>query len=111
MPNPESPASVLTVLTTIDDPARAEALARGAVESRLAACAQVSAPVTSVYRWEGAVETAREWQVLLKTTVARYADLESWLKRHHGYAVPEIVALPVVRGSAEYLGWVADEVE
>ncbi|MFE6891756.1 divalent-cation tolerance protein CutA [Streptomyces sp. NPDC057694] len=111
MPNPESAGSVLAVLTTTDDADRAESLARGAVEARLAACAQISAPVTSVYRWEGAVETAREWQVLLKTTVARYAELEAWLREHHGYAVPEIVALPVVRGSADYLGWVETEVD
>ncbi|WP_353942434.1 divalent-cation tolerance protein CutA [Streptomyces sp. HUAS MG91] len=111
MPNPASATSVLTVLTTTDDADRAEALARGAVESRLAACAQISAPVTSVYRWEGRVETAREWQVLLKTTVARYADLESWLTRHHSYDTPEIIAVPVVRGAADYLAWVASEVD
>lgn len=102
-------STVLTVLTTTDTPDKAEALARGAVEARVAACAQINGPVTSVYRWEGAVETAREWQVLLKTTGHRYPDLESWLARAHDYDTPEIIATPVTRGSAAYLSWVAEE--
>ncbi|MFH8792721.1 divalent-cation tolerance protein CutA [Streptomyces sp. NPDC017941] len=104
-----TPTTVLTVLTTADTPDLADALARGAVEARVAACAQINGPVTSVYRWEGAVETAREWQVLLKTTDRRYADLESWLTEAHPYGTPEIIATPVVRGSAAYLSWVAEE--
>ncbi|AQU68829.1 divalent-cation tolerance protein CutA [Streptomyces niveus] len=99
----------LTVLTTTDSAAKAEALARGAVEARLAACAQISAPVTSVYRWQGAIETAEEWQVLLKTTAARYGALEAHLTAAHDYDTPEILAFPVVRGSAPYLAWLADE--
>ncbi|GAA1500264.1 divalent cation tolerance protein CutA [Streptomyces synnematoformans] len=99
----------LTVLTTADAREKAEALARGAVEARLAACAQVSAPVTSVYRWEGAVEESTEWQVLLKTTTARYAELEAHLRAAHDYDEPEIIATPVTHGSAGYLAWVADE--
>nr|WP_246258857.1 divalent-cation tolerance protein CutA [Streptomyces typhae] len=96
-------------MTTTDTPEKADALARGAVEARVAACAQIDGPVTSVYRWEGAVETAREWRVLLKTTEHRYADLESWLTRAHDYDTPEIIATPVTRGSAAYLSWVAAE--
>ncbi|WP_343245957.1 divalent-cation tolerance protein CutA [Streptomyces sp. SID5785] len=107
-PAPDAPA-VLTVLTTTDTPDGADTLARGAVEARLAACAQVSAAVTSVYRWEGAVETAREYQVLLKTSAARYPDLERWLTEHHDYDTPEIIAVPVVRGAPGYLAWVAAE--
>ncbi|WP_405657071.1 divalent-cation tolerance protein CutA [Streptomyces sp. RK9] len=107
-PKPTAP-TVLTVLTTTDTPDKADALARGAVEARVAACAQISGPVTSVYRWEGAVETAREWQVLLKTTESRYPDLESWLLAAHDYETPEIIATPVTGGSAAYLSWVAAE--
>ncbi|GGR75146.1 divalent cation tolerance protein [Streptomyces aureoverticillatus] len=101
--------TVLTVLTTTDTPGKADALARGAVDARLAACAQINGPVTSVYRWEGAIDTAREWQVLLKTTTERYEALESWLVRAHDYDTPEIIATPVTRGSAAYLAWVAEE--
>jgi periplasmic divalent cation tolerance protein len=101
--------NALTVLTTTDSEAGARELARGAVEARLAACAQISGPVTSVYRWKGAVETAPEWQVLFKTTPARYAALEDHLRAVHPYETPEILATPVVRGSADYLRWVAEE--
>ncbi len=105
---PQDP--VLTVLTTVDSAEAAAELARSAVEARLAACAQVSGPVTSVYRWKGKVETAREWQVLLKTTSAAYPALEARLTAEHPYDTPEIIATPVVRGSADYLAWVAAEV-
>jgi periplasmic divalent cation tolerance protein len=102
-------ANWLTVLTTTDSAEKAQALARGAVEARLAACAQIGGPVTSVYRWQGALETAEEWQVLFKTTAARYEALEAHLRKTHDYDTPEIIATPVVRGSADYLAWVTDE--
>lgn len=101
--------AALTVLTTTDSAEKAEALARGAVEARLAACAQISAPVTSVYHWQNAIETAEEWQVLFKTSQARYAELEAHLVAAHDYDTPEIIATPVVRGSAAYLAWIDAE--
>ncbi|MFE0175464.1 divalent-cation tolerance protein CutA [Streptomyces sp. NPDC059002] len=101
--------TVLTVLTTTDTEDKADGLARGAVRARVAACAQIGAPVTSVYRWDGGIETAREWQVLFKTTAARYAALEAWLLAAHDYETPEIIATPVTRGSAAYLEWVERE--
>lgn len=100
---------VVAVLTTTDTAEKAEGLATGAVAARVAACAQVGGPVVSVYRWEGAVETAREWQVLFKTAAARYEALEAWLTAAHDYDTPEIIATPVVRGSAAYLEWVERE--
>jgi periplasmic divalent cation tolerance protein len=102
-------AQWLTVLTTIDSPEKAEALARGAGEVGVAACAQVSGPVRSVYRWQGEVETAAEWQVLFKTTAARYEALEAHLRAAHDYETPEIVATPVVRGEAAYLRWIEEQ--
>ncbi|MDQ0943698.1 divalent-cation tolerance protein CutA [Streptomyces sp. V1I1] len=102
-------AQALTVLTTTDSAAKAEELARGAVEARLAACAQISAPVTSVYRWKNAVETAEEWQVLFKTTQACYTALEAYLVAAHDYETPEIIATPVVGGSPAYLAWIEAE--
>lgn len=103
------PAGFLTVMTTTDSAAKAETLARGAIEARVAACAQISAPVTSVYRWDGAVETAQEWQVLFKTAAARYEALEAYLLQAHDYDTPEIIATPVTRGGAGYLAWVTEE--
>ncbi|MFH9420749.1 divalent-cation tolerance protein CutA [Streptomyces sp. NPDC017529] len=96
-------------MTTTDSAAKAETLARGAIEARVAACAQISAPVTSVYRWDGAVETAQEWQVLFKTAAARYEALEAYLLQAHDYDTPEIIATPVTRGGAGYLAWVTEE--
>ncbi|AXK34775.1 divalent-cation tolerance protein CutA [Streptomyces armeniacus] len=102
-------ADILTVLTTTGSSEHAEALARGAVERRVAACAQINGPVTSVYRWEDAVQTDPEWQVLFKTSEARYGALEAYVREAHDYDVPEIIATPVTHGSADYLRWVAEE--
>jgi periplasmic divalent cation tolerance protein len=109
MSTPTTPAQWLTVQTTTDALDKAQRLARGAVEARVAACAQVSGPVGSVYRWAGEIETAEEWQVLLKTTEGRYPELENWLLAAHDYDTPEIIATPVVRGSTGYLTWLEQE--
>ena len=66
-------------------------------------------PLTSTYRWQGAVETAAEWYCHLKTTAERWPALEARLRALHPYDVPEIVALPIVAGSRAYLDWIADE--
>jgi periplasmic divalent cation tolerance protein len=102
-------AEYLTVLTTTDAPEKAEALARGAVEARVAACAQVEGPVTSVYWWEGVVRSEEEWRVVYKTTGERYAELEAYVRGAHDYETPEIIATPVTHGSAGYLAWVSAE--
>ena len=78
------------------------------VERRLAACVQVVGPVESRYRWEGRVETATEWLCVAKTTAERYDELEAAIGELHSYDVPEILAVPVVRGSAAYLRWLGD---
>ncbi|MCR8573590.1 divalent-cation tolerance protein CutA [Streptomyces sp. Isolate_219] len=102
-------ADYLTVLTTTDDAAKAKDLASSAVEAKVAACAQIDGPITSVYRWEGAVQTDQEWRVLYKTTTERYPELEAHLKSVHDYDTPEIIAMPVTHGSDAYLAWVAEE--
>ncbi|MCQ6553711.1 divalent-cation tolerance protein CutA [Streptomyces sp. C10-9-1] len=105
MDQPLAAPPLLTVTTTTDSADKAQSLARGAVDARLAACAQISAPVTSVYRWQGVPETATEWQVLFKTTADRYDALEAHLTEAHDYDTPEIIATPVVRASAAYTDW------
>jgi len=102
-------AGVVTVTTTIDDPAKAHALAESAVATRLAACAQVGGPVTSVYRWQGQVEQAQEWTVTLKTTSARADALVAQLRSAHSYELPEILVAAVTGGDPDYLAWVAKE--
>ncbi len=79
------------------------------VERRLAACAQVVGPITSTYRWEGKVEEAEEWLVLLKTTADLFDELAAGVREVHSYDVPEIIAVPVQEGSADYLAWITQE--
>ena len=102
-------AETLVVLTTCPDPDSADRIARRLVEDRLAACVNRLAPVRSTYRWQGAVEDAEEYPLLIKCTRERYAALEAALREQHPYEVPEIVALPVVAGWGPYLRWVDNE--
>lgn len=100
---------LLQVATTHDDRAKAQALARSAVRARTAACAQVSGPITSVYWWDGDVAEDEEWVVTFKTTRGRLRALQKHVEGEHEYDVPELVATPIVEGSAEYLAWVREE--
>ena len=96
------------VLTTIGADADAAALARTLVEERLAACVNVLPPMTSTYRWKGNVETDREQQLLIKTTMGRLGALEARLRVLHPYDVPEFLVLRVSAGSDAYLAWLRD---
>jgi periplasmic divalent cation tolerance protein len=100
---------VMQVLTTIDGRDAADSLAERLVDGRMAACVQVIGPIRSVYRWRGALARAEEWLCVAKTTRRRFADLERSIREGHPYDVPEITALPVVAGGADYLAWVAAE--
>ena len=101
--------AVIAVLTNLPDSDSAFNLARALVELRLAACANVLAPVASVYRWEGHIEQATEHPVLVKTTEERYPEVERAIRERHPYEVPEIIAWPVTAGLPAYLDWVAAE--
>jgi periplasmic divalent cation tolerance protein len=100
---------ILLVITTLPDLAAAQSLAKCLVELRVAACVNIQAPCHSVYSWKGKVENTEEVPVLIKTTAARYADLEAAILAVHPYELPEIVALPVAQGLPDYLAWVAAE--
>ena len=84
-------------------------LARAAVEERLAACGQVAGPVASTYWWNDELERAEEWFVFFKLPADRYDELAAFLAERHSYDEPEIVATPLVAGSASFLGWIRDE--
>ena len=99
----------LVVLTNLPDRAAAEALAAQLVEGRHAACVNILAPCRSVYRWNNALQRDEEHPLLIKTTMARYGQLEAAIRAAHPYEVPEIIALPVVAGLPAYLNWVAQE--
>jgi periplasmic divalent cation tolerance protein len=96
------------VLTTVGSEEDAERISVALVERRLAACVQTVGPIASRYRWQGAVETAREWQCLAKTEAGRYAEVEAAIRELHPYDEPEILATPIVAGSAGYLAWVSE---
>jgi periplasmic divalent cation tolerance protein len=99
----------IVVLVTCGSARQARRIARGLVEKRLAACGNVvEAPVRSIYRWKGNVESAKECLLIIKTSRARLAALEAEVKRLHSYDVPEIIALPIVAGSADYLTWIGE---
>src|SRR5207245_8675664 len=95
----------LQVQTTTDSRAEAMELSRAAVESRLAACAQVAGPVASLYWWDGALERTEEWLVLLKLPADRYDEVAAFITERHSYDEPEIIALPIVMGLGADLYW------
>ncbi|MGI5521026.1 divalent-cation tolerance protein CutA [Micromonospora sp. CA-259024] len=86
-------------------------LAEGAVAARLAASGQVIGPVTSVFWHHGVQGSGEEWQVLLYTTAERYPQLERFVLKEHPWANPQVSAVPIVRGSPEYLAWLSRSVE
>ncbi len=100
-------AEYLQVTTTAGSENEAERISAALVERRLAACVQVAGPITSRYRWQGEIETAREWLCVAKTTAERYPKLEAAIRELHSYDEPEIVATPIVAGSAGYLEWIS----
>lgn len=97
------------VLTNLPDRESAVALARRLVEEHLAACVSVLAPCTSVYHWQGEVETAEETPLLIKTPRRCYEAVERLIRECHPYELPEIVAVAVAGGLPAYLEWVAAE--
>ena len=99
--------TTLLVLTNLPDAASAQTLATLLVEQRLAACVNILAPCSSVYRWQDKIETASEIPLFIKTTAERYAALAAAIRAHHPYELPEIVAVSIERGLPEYLAWVA----
>ena len=90
---------------------QARKIARSLVAARLAACGNVvEAPVRSIYRWKGKVESAKEFLLVLKTSRKRFAAVERAVRRLHTYQLPEIIALPIVDGMRDYLKWITESV-
>lgn len=101
----------IQVVTTTARREDADRIAEALVESRLAACVQVLGPITSVYRWKGNVEKAEEWQCWVKTRRELYGAVEQAILGLHPYEVPEILAMPVLAGSAGYVNWLLAETQ
>lgn len=109
MSNPAT-TQLLVVLVTTPTIQVARQLALTLVEERHAACCNILPAVQSVYRWEGNLEETEEVLMLVKTTPDRYPHLQQRIQELHPYNVPEIIAVPVVAGLGEYIGWAADSI-
>jgi periplasmic divalent cation tolerance protein len=101
----------IVVFNTCGSAHEAERLARSLVERRLAACVNVVAPVTSFYRWNGAVTREDEWLLVIKSSRPLFDALRAAIESGHAYELPEVIALPVIEGSVNYLDWLARELQ
>jgi periplasmic divalent cation tolerance protein len=100
---------VVVILTTVPDGKAADTIARALVEEQLAACVNILPPMTSVYRWRGAVERETEQQLMIKTVRPRVAAVQTRIAEIHPYELPEFVVLDVIDGSPGYLEWIIKE--
>ena len=101
----------LVVITTTDNRELAETISREAIEKRLAACVQIVGPITSVYRWQGEIETGEEYRCELKTCEPHLPELEALIRELHSYEVPEVIAVPIVHISTSYRNWLQNELK
>jgi periplasmic divalent cation tolerance protein len=99
------------VLCTVPDEAAAKQIATALVEEKLAACVNIVPGITSVYRWKGAIETAPELLLIIKTTRAVYTRLQDRIRALHPYELPEIIAVSLDQGLPDYLAWIKTSLE
>lgn len=99
----------ILIITNLPDRASAMSLARKLIDERLAACVNVLADCTSVYRWQEKSETATEVPILIKTLEQNYPRLEQLVRSMHPYELPELIAVPISKGLPDYLKWIENE--
>ncbi len=99
------------ILVTCPSEKEALRIAKRLLDGKFIACANIINGVESVFRWKGKIEKCRESLIIMKTAKKRFKDVEKAVKRMHSYEVPEIVALPLVWGSGDYLKWLGDSVK
>ena len=98
------------VLTTAGSEEEAQTIAHHLVEGRMAACVNIVPQVTSIYRWQGSIEEAHEWLLVIKTTAAAFEGVRQAIAKLHSYELPECICLTVEDGSPNYLAWIAESV-
>jgi periplasmic divalent cation tolerance protein len=101
----------IVILVTAANVREGRKIARHLVEARLAACVNITQPIRSIYRWEGKVADEKEFLLLIKTTRGLFPEIKAAVSNLHSYTTPEIICLPVVDGSENYLQWVNDSVK
>jgi len=99
------------VLSTAGSEDEARKIAHHLVEHQLAACVDIVPGIESIYRWQGKVETAREWLLLIKTTTEKFPAVRDAIRKLHSYDLPECIAIQIEDGSAEYVQWIGDSVK
>jgi periplasmic divalent cation tolerance protein len=102
------PGTEIVVFVTTSSEEEAARISRSLVETGLVACANILPRIRSIFRWEGKVAEEQEALIILKSRSQRFEELTSAIKKIHSYKVPEIIAIPIVQGSAEYLSWLRD---
>lgn len=98
--------SLLIVTTTFSSREEAQVMARGLVQSQLAACCQITGPIESVYPWKGAIESSQEWRLDVKTLPSFWDAVEAYIRTHHSYEIPEILAMKTEQVDPRYQEWV-----
>jgi periplasmic divalent cation tolerance protein len=98
------------VLTTAGSEAEAQKIAYSLVEQQLAACVNIVPQIESIYRWQGKVESSREWLLLIKTTATRFNSVRDAIQQLHSYELSECISLNIEDGNSEYLEWLGDSV-
>jgi periplasmic divalent cation tolerance protein len=100
---------MVLVITNMPNLKAAEQLAQQLIEAHVAACINILAPCTSIYHWAGKIENTQEFPMLIKTTEARYQEVQCMIREQHPYELPEIICVAVDNGLPEYLSWVENE--
>jgi periplasmic divalent cation tolerance protein len=100
----------ITVLVTAKDKKEAAKIARGLLEAKLIACANIIEGVQSLFWWQGKIDSSKEVLLVLKTRNSLFKKVITRIKSLHSYQTPEIIALPIVNGSKDYLDWISSSV-
>jgi periplasmic divalent cation tolerance protein len=98
------------VLTSVAGEVQARKIAKAILKEKAAACVTITDVASSFYHWKGKIESAKEYLLLIKTTRPAYSLLEKTILKNHPYEVPEIIALPILKGHAPYLKWIEDSI-
>lgn len=101
----------VVILVTTASLREAKQIAKHLVQARLAACVNVSQPIRSIYRWKGKIANEKEYQLFIKSTRGLFPQIKTAISKIHSYHTPEIICLPIIDGSRNYLQWVGDSVK
>ncbi len=101
----------VVVMVTTGNRREARKIARHLVEAKLAACVNVTQPIQSLYRWKGKIADDEEFLLFIKTTRELFPEIKTAISKVHSYKVPEIICLPIIDGSPDYLQWLSDSVK